>query len=199
MTPRPYLSWSSYSLWKRSRREWARKYLLGEKGYTTPAMLFGSKFALARDGKDKIEDELIKSIVTFLPQYPHTEHEMTATVKVGGKPVVLYGKFDGCDLRKHVVADDKTCRTMWTQGQVHSNKQLTWYAYIYYINKKVIPKLELNCVETAVDRGQVVATGNIKTFSTARTTRDFVSLQSDINKVWKEIVDFCEQEWKGVL
>ena len=88
---------------------------------------------------------------------------------------------------------------MWTQGQVHSNKQLTWYAYIYYLNKGVIPKIELNCIETMSVNGVTVATGNIKTFQTNRTVRDFIYLQSDINKVWKEIVNFCTTEWQGVL
>lgn len=199
MTPRPYLSWSSYSLFKRSKGEWKKKYLLGEESYQNKYTAFGSKMAEIRDGKEDTDDEIIKSITTFLPQYPHTEYEMTATIKVNGKKLVLFGKFDGVDLKKHIIGDDKTCIKIWTQGQVHSEKQLTWYAYIYYLNKKVIPRLELNCIETTVYNGHVVATGNIKTIATKRTVKDFLFLQKDINKVWKEIVDFCDMEWKSVV
>ena len=100
MTPRPYLSYSSYSLFKRSKTEWAKKYLLGQKGFVTEAMRFGKQFAKIREGVEEAEDELIKSIVTFLPQYPRKEYEMTATVKVSGKPLVLYGRLDGADTYK---------------------------------------------------------------------------------------------------
>lgn len=199
MTPRPYLSWSSYSLFKRSKSEWKRRYLLGEEGYQTASMAFGSKMAELRDGQEETEDELIKSILTFLPQYPHTEYEMTAETKVDKKPLVLFGKFDGVNLKKHIIGDDKTCRKMWTQGQVHSNKQLTWYANIYWLKHKVIPALELNCIETTLFNNHVVATGNIKTFKTKRTMKDLLYLQADINKVWREIVDLCNNEWKSVV
>lgn len=199
MTNRAYLSWSSYSLFKRSKREWVEKYLQGRAGYQNRYTIFGSRMARIRSGEEETKDELIKSIITFLPQYPSKEYIMTAEIKVDKKPLTLYGKFDGVDFRKHVIGDDKTCLKMWSQGQVHAFQQLTWYAYIYYINKKIIPKLELNCIETEVIDGKLVATGRIKVFETKRTLKDFLFLQADINRVWKEIVDLCAQEWKSIV
>lgn len=210
MTPRSYLSWSQYNIFKRSPETYRKLYILGEKGFDSKYMRFGKQMALMREGVENAEDELVQSILTFLPQYPRREHEMTAKVKVNGKTVVLFGKFDGVDLRKHIIGDDKVGLAehitkkgnkskVWTQKKVDGDKQITFYSYIYYLNKKIIPKFQLNWIETIEENGEVVATGNIKTFETTRTVKDFIKLQANINKVWTGIVDMVDQEWAGVV
>lgn len=198
MTPRNYLSWTQYSIFKKSPEQYRKKYLLGESGYQSKEQLFGKQMADIREGREDTEDELIEHIKTLLTYYPKTDYEMTATVKIGRSKVILLGVFDGADLKKHIIGEDKTGR-LWTQKQADDWKQLTWYAYIYWLNKKIIPKLQLNWIETKEENGQIVATGNIKTFETARTIKDFIKLQVEINKVWTGIVGLCEKEWTEVL
>jgi|SRR3990167_9014549 len=212
IAPRPYFSWSSYNLFGRSPEAWRKRYLLGEKGLQTPAMTFGKKFALARE---KGEDEELEHITMFLPTYPRREYEMTATVRIDGKDVILLGIFDECDLRRHIVADDKTglathitkkgnVSKEWNQKRVDKEEQLTWYAFIYWKKKGVLPKLRLHWVETeermGIDAARVIrATGRVETFDTTRTVKDFLPLVEKINKRWRSIVQLCELEWAKVV
>ena|SRR3990167_10553317 len=199
ITPRSYFSWSSYSLFGRSPEQWRKRYFLGEKGPQTPAMVFGKKFALARE---KGEDEELEHITMFLPTYPRREYEMTTTVRIDGKDVVLLGIFDGCDLRRHIVADDKT-GAKWTQTMVDKSEQLTWYSFIYWKKKGVLPKLRLHWIETRTEglalNWKIVATGKGETFDTTRTVKDFLPLVEKINKRWRGIIQLCDIEWSKVV
>ena len=200
MLPEGYLNWSMYSLFRSSPEAWYKRYILKEEGFKNKYMEFGGKMALLREGKEKTEDEIIRSVLIFLPQYPNREYELTAPIKIAKKPVILLGTVDGVDFRRHIVADDKTgLKGNWTQKIVDNAKQLTWYSMIYLLMKGRLPNLELNWIETEVVNSKVVATGNIKTFTTTRTLKDIVLLRSDVNKVWIEMQKMCDNKWKEVL
>lgn len=200
MTPRNYLSFSQYSLFKRSPESYRKLYILGERGFSSKYTEFGKKIALIREGKEKPEDEIIETVMTFLPQYPDREYEMIAKVKIPEIPgkVSLLGRFDGVNFKKHIIGDDKASKK-WTQARADKDEQITFYSYLYYLNKKHIPKFQLNWIETEDNDGAVVATGNIKTFETKRTIKDFIRLQTSINIVWKGIVEMSKSEWGGVV
>ena len=195
MTPRPYFSFSSYRLFGQSPDKWRKHYLLGEEGIQTPAMAFGKEMALIRENGN---DEGLEHLTMFLPKYPRREVEMTTVIKVDGKKVILLGKFDGADFKKHLIGEDKTGKS-WTQKMADDSEQLTWYAFLYFQRKKIIQKLELNWVATTTQDGKIVATGEVKTFSTLRTHKDFIILLSKINKRWRGITALAEREWKNVL
>ena len=65
---RDYISWSQYSLYKKSPEEYERRYMIGEASYISPEMEFGSNFAegLAK-GSDDLEIEAARLV---LPNYP---------------------------------------------------------------------------------------------------------------------------------
>lgn len=198
MTPRNYLSYSQYNLFKKSPERYKKVYILGEDNIKNRYTEFGRKIALIREGKEITEDKIINMMLDFLPSYPNREEELRVRVKVGRKFIVLLGRCDGVDFEKHIIADDKTGKK-WTQKMADNSEQLTWYAYLYYKKFKIIPSLEINWIETEEEFGQVVATGNIKTFKTTRTVKDFIKLQSEINKVWLGIEKMVELEWSKVV
>ncbi len=190
-TPRPYLSHSSYKLFKSNREEWKRQYIMGiRRQYASTA--FGSRFAEAREANVDCDDEDINFARMFLPVYPKREHEM----KVWNGTCWVLGIFDGYDPRKPLIADDKTTKRMsesgrpqpWTQNRVDKLMQLTWYAYIYWKKFHRIPQLELNWFD--------FDTKAIKTFRTTRTIGDMLQIHHEINKTWKEIELFCEEAYK---
>lgn len=202
MTPRSYFSWSSYNLFGQSPKKWKERYLLGEAGVMTPAMAFGKAFAEARE---KGDSEGIEGLELFLPVYPRREVEMLATVKVDKKSVVLLGRIDGYDPKKHLIVDDKTGSVPWTQARVDSNEQLTFYAFIYWVKKKRIPKLRLHWIEVELTankegwRDIIRPTGRVETFETTRTVKDFVVLMNKIQKRYRGIISLCESEWAKVV
>ena len=140
MTPRPYLSYTQYSVFRRSPEEYRRKYLLGEQGFQSKEMAFGREIANIREQGEVAEDKLIAFATDLLPTYPDKNYEMTAIVKVDKKDVMLLGKFDGVNLKKHIIGEDKTGKH-WDQKKVDKWEQLTWYAYLYWKKLKRIPKL----------------------------------------------------------
>lgn len=192
MTPRPYLSWTQFNVFSHSPAQYRQRYIFGEQGAYTRAMAFGKEMALKREAGD---DEGIEHLTMFLPKYPRREYEMTAPVIIDDKEVILLGKFDGVDLRKHIIGDDKTGKH-WTQAMVNKDEQLTWYSFIYWRAKGILPKLQLNWIETIEGS---IATGKVETFETMRTVKDFLSLTYKIRKVWRGISQLCEKEWSSVL
>ena len=197
-TPRPYLSWSQYNLFNRSPAEYKKRYITDpEKKFENKYTRFGKEVARMREKGDKFEG--LEHIRTFLPDYPNKEYTMTALVTIDKKKVELLGKFDGCDLRKHIVADDKT-GLHWSQAKADKTEQLTFYAFIYWKKKGINPKLYIHWIQTEVeDSGDIVATGKVETFSTTRTIKDFLVLQAKINKVWRGIVRMTDEEWSKVI
>ena len=198
--PKNYLSWSQYFLFKKSPKEYKRLYVLGEEGFKNYAMFLGSKLAEELEkGKKSSQYDMVEHIKNFLPRYPHREHEMTATVKIDGDKVVLLGKMDGCDKRKNCIGDHKASLN-WTQAKTDKSEQLTWYAYIYWLNLKKIPRLFIHWIETIKNKlGKTIFTGKVETFETKRTVQDFLSLQSDINVVYRGIKKMYHEEWSNVI
>jgi hypothetical protein len=169
-------------------------YLDGIK-FTSKQMRFGSKMAEQRES-----DELDEHFKMFLPKYPRREYEMRVEVDFEkNKKLELLGRFDGVDFRRHVIGDDKTGVTEWTQAKADKLEQLTFYALIYWKSKKVIPKLELNWIETEIVAGVVRATGKVVCFKTTRTMQDLLKLLSEINSVWRGIIKLCEKEFAKVV
>ena len=143
--------------------------------------------------------EGLEHINMFLPDYPNREYEMKVIITIDRKKVTLLGKFDGVDLRKNIIGDDKTSLN-WSQSKTDKLEQLTFYALIYWLKKKVIPKLRIHWIETDVESGgDVVATGKVQTFETTRNVQDFIRLQSKINKRWRGIIELCQKEWDKVI
>lgn len=192
-TPRPYLSWSQYNTFGRSPKSYKKIYLLGER-FQTERMRFGKEMAQIRESGETVEG--MEHIQMFLPEYPRREYEITVTIKIDGKPVVLLGRMDGVDLRRHIIGDDKAA-IKWTQKDTDKSEQLTWYSFLYWKKKGIIPKLEINWIE--MDPDKVEATGKVQTFKTIRTVRDFILLNAKINERWRGIVELCSKEWAKVL
>jgi len=193
MTPRAYFSWSQYNLFGRSPESYRQRYIYGDEGFKSKEMLFGKQMAEIRENGE--ED---KFILSKFSQYPRREYEITATVKIDGKKVVLLGKLDGVNLRKHIIGEDKTGKFL-NIGSVSRLEQLTWYAYLYYLKFKKIPKLEVNWIETKEENGKILATGNVKTFQTQRTIADFLRLHAKINARWRGVLKLCAKELNEIF
>lgn len=203
MAPRDYFSWSQFNtIWpcsEASKKRYAKIYIQGAPSFQNKHMVFGKKIAALREVSITTDDEILEGVLSFLPQYPQTEYEDKAKVRINGKRVTLLGKYDGVDFKKHIIGDDKVAVKSWKQKDVDKWKQLTWYAYIYYLNTGKIPKLDLNVIGTEEYNGVIVATGNTQTFRTTRTITDFLRLQVEINKAWTAVLEVMESEWAQVV
>src|SRR3990167_4876934 len=155
LTPRPYLSYSQFRVFKSSEKQYIKKYIYGDD-FGNNATSFGKIFHRLLENKEDSEDPVIEHVRNFTPIYPNREFE----VRVDFKDIPLFGVLDGFHRQKFLVGDYKTGK-MWTQQQVDDDEQLTFYATMLWLIHNKIPKLELTSIESKWEDDEVQFTGNI--------------------------------------
>ncbi len=78
--PKKYLSYSSWSLWKKNKDQFRRKYYLNEQPFETVETIFGKKIARMLESDD--------SSLVNIPRYPISEKQIE--VEINGVPVKGY-------------------------------------------------------------------------------------------------------------
>ena len=183
--PRPHFSYSQLNLWEKSPTKYIQKYILGEEmDIESPQIEFGKEVALAmQSGKSK--NRAIQHLLEHFKAYPYREHELTANLKIGAnKRVKLLGLLDGFNPKTSEIGEYKTGSGRWSQTTVNESLQLTFYALLYYLKFKKLPKkIMLHWAETKTIDGRVNLTGRIYSFETERTKIDILKMQIRIKKV----------------
>lgn len=187
------LSYSRYRCWKSGKKQYYKQYILGEK-MGSRYMEFGSYFAkLLEDDSESGEDE-IERVRAFIPTYK--TREKVIEVKHAGVPLLI--KPDGLDLKKHIIGEFKTGKR-WNQRMADESEQITFYAFVYWLTFKKIPKTYLHWVETRVaEDGGIEVTGYAETFDTPRTMEDFLKLFPKLKTAYREIVEFTKSEYAKI-
>jgi hypothetical protein len=180
-----YFSHSEYYLWHKDKQKYYERYVLGIEEPKTPAMELGTLIhkcveeprypwlqELRAKGYSYSEIEPIRKLMTKIKRPPESEVVMT----VDG----LIGIFDGLDKQKKILYEFKTSRRDWTQFQVDTNSQLSFYAYIW---KKIFHGHFSDIVLYSLNTER----GTIKTFRTNRGPADIKDIERRIKKTIKEI------------
>lgn len=193
--PRPYLSWSQLSLFQKSPREFAQRYIYGENR-TNPAMELGKTVATMLEKDIEQDDAVLEHARIFLPSYPSREHRIEATI--AGVPIM--GLLDGYDPATHHIGEYKTGR-LWTQALADQTKQLHFYALLIHLAYRVPPDkigITLHWLPTDWNGGDPKITGEIVNFETRRTQMDLLNIGKEIVDTWRAIGEFCEKEYRSI-
>ncbi len=194
VTPRPYLSWSQFNLFRSSKMRYVSAYIYGEK-YENEGMYEGKKFADMLEKDEAVDDPVIEQIRIMLPSFKEREFEIST--EVGGIP--LFGKFDGFDKKKLVLDEIKTGQNGWDQRRVDKCEQITFYSLLIHQAMKEVPKkIRLHYIPTEKVNGKIRFTGDYKTFITKRDIGDIVNLLVPIKKTWEEIKKVSKEEYKSI-
>jgi len=186
-----YLSWSQYNLFLRSPEQYRQVYILGKPSFKNVEMEFGSKIASGLEQEDLTGDAEIDFCKVSLPEVDEKEKEMT--VKVGDMKLLI--KMDGYKKKDHIIYEYKTGHVPWTQGKVDKWEQLTFYAYVYWLIKGVVPQLKLIWIPTQKIEGEISLTKEAPiVFNTKRTTSDFYKMAVKTKRVWNEIGKMVKEE-----
>ena len=187
--PRGYLSWSQVDLWSKSKKQYAKRYFYGEKGFTNKAMRYGSKFADAMETGEPSGDELLDLVAKTVEKYEVPEYKLEAVIKSKEYNVPLLGYIDTShDPPSKGFREYKTGKIPWTQKRADNHKQLPFYALMVYLNEKKLPKsIFLDWVETEDSTGDVKFTGHVETFPTRRTVGDLMEMMTIIKRTACEI------------
>jgi hypothetical protein len=193
-SPRPYLSWSQYYIWKSNPEQYKQIYIYGKEGFHNQAMRLGKTLAQRMETNINTDDTNLEQVAMFLPHSPKREYEINTTFK----KLPLYGKLDGFNPRskKKIIREIKT-GTNWTQRKADTLEQLTFYSILVLSKYGKLPhKLYLDWVPTKRnEQGLLEIIGYVKTFETNRTMSDILLFFAKLKKAWSEIQTMTQTEY----
>jgi len=189
----PHLSYSRMTLWERSKSQYYKKYILGEK-YANKYTAFGKWIHSVFEDGVPTDDPKIEKMRSYVPTYPTREKDF----EVIKEKIPLLIKLDGTDLKKKAFGDIKTGKK-WSQKDTDESDQITFYAFVLWLKTGKIFKSYIHWIQTdELEDGLIVLTGYAETFETTRTIEDFLKLWPRIQRNWKEINEFTIKEYAKI-
>ncbi len=168
------VSWSEAWLYWNKPDSWYSQYILGIKEPATREMELGNIIHLALEGADwKTEfkkhnftsdyERTIEEILKYqFPAIPEKEKWLGDYGKIYSQiECGLAARVDGIDTKNHIIYENKTSKSFWTQEKADTHGQLTLYSFIYREKYGVIPSLILFSIN--------VGNGKIKMIETKRS------------------------------
>ncbi len=194
VTPKPYLSWSQYNLFRNSQMRYVSTYIYGER-FQNEEMDKGRELAEILEKDEKVDDSDIESVRIMLPTLKEREYEIETSL--GDVP--LYGKFDGFDEKNLVLDEIKSGKNGWDQRKVDNCEQITFYSLMIYQKFKKLPKkIRLHYAPTERVAGTIRFTGEVESFVTERSLNDVLGLLVPIKRTWEGIQKVSLKEYKSL-
>lgn len=198
---RDYYSWSQHSLWKSSKLQFYKRYVLGETGPKLLQFDKGKEFADYRETGELphwVDDPLIKTVADIIPRIGHSEMK----IEVGFGDIKLLAYLDECQEDLTHFFEFKTGKIPWDQIQVNAHKQLDFYALCVYLHsgETIIPSATLYWIETEEyereDTGDKALryTGFVQEFHKQFTQTDIENIAADVYQTYNEIKNYVHEE-----
>lgn len=196
---RDYFSWSQYSLWKSSKLQFYKRYVLNENGPILPQFDKGKEFADYRETGEIphfVDDPLLEAVSKAIPVIGKSEFEIN--VKFG--EINLKAYIDECCDDLTFFNEYKTGKNPWDEKMVNNHKQLDFYALCIYLysGEKIIPECKLYWIETeeyeSATGKQLVYTGHVESFHKKFTKEDIENIAVDVAVTYEEIKNYVHEE-----
>jgi len=190
-TNREYFSWSQYSLWKSSKKEFYKRYVLGEKSKPNVYFDKGSELGNYLETGDipfTSQDGMLEQVGNLIPKLDIMEDKLEVQYEhLNLLAFVDSGALDGTEFLEY-----KTGKIPWTQDKVDTHEQLDFYALCYYLRsgQEVIPTCRLYWIETEETDDGLRYTGYVEKFERSFTEEDMIHMLGNILKALKEIEEF---------
>jgi len=187
-----YLSWSQHSLWTSSKREYYKKYGLGEDRSTNKFFNKGKEFATAMEYDDDGEhssDSLLSFVLENAPRLANSEEKLMVELKNGEKILSI---LDSSDEHGESFIEYKTGKVPWTQEKVNNHDQMMFYALALYIKsgRMQTPSSLLVWIETEETEDGLKYTGLIEAFPREFLISEVEAFEDKLIKTIEEIEAF---------
>ena len=204
-TNRDYFSWSQYTLFKSSKFQFYKRYVLDEQLHL-PAFEKGKEFADFREtGKISQfnDDPLLETVSNIIPNIGTSEFKIEVGFETGLPEVNklnLLSYIDECSDDLTEFFEFKTGKNAWTQKMVDDHKQLDFYAACIYLlnNGAVIPKCTLYWIETeeikVLGEKKLMYTSVVESFEKQFTEIDIENILIELAVTYKEIINWEYEE-----
>ena len=190
ITPRPYLSWSSMTLFENNLETWKRVYLYGERMKVNRGMAFGRTMAEGLEFGEVTGDPVLDLLIEQIPKFEIMDQPIEAVLKDGKNKIPLLAKPDTMKADLTAFKEYKTGQDSWTRKKADEWGQITFYATVLFILKGKIPSdIELIHIPTRkCDKNQpdskLEATGEIIRFKTQRSMGQVLNMMVRMRKAW---------------
>ena|SRR3990167_3422909 len=192
------LSWSEFWLYTNRPDDYYSEYVLGIKGEPSREMILGNVIHLALEGADwKTEfkkhnfttdyERTIEEILKYqFPNIPEREVWLGDYGKIYPQieSAGIAARVDGVDTKNHIIYENKTSKSFWTQEKADTHGQLTLYSFIYREKYGVIPSLVLFSIN--------VGNGKVKMIETKRSE---FQINEFITQVRQMVADLKSRGW----
>ena len=182
-------------LWEKDPNLYYQVYCEGIDNFRSKYLELGKRMATTlENGKSDDGDPMLELMAVYMPSYPAKEFEINALFE--GIPLV--GKLDGWNKETLTIGEYKSGKK-WTQSMADNTGQLTMYALLVWIKYKKLPtNIYLHWARTDEDmEGNLILTGDIKTFKTSRSLKDLISFSKRIKSAWAGICALGEFNKNG--
>lgn len=219
-----YFSWSQYNLWKTSKRQYYKRYSLGEESkpnkFFAKGKELGSYLQTLNENEDDIDhqtlaqsmstDPLLWQIGKTVPTSDIMEDKLE--VVVGDAKHKLLGYVDSVNVENTEFIEYKTGKVdekgkdPWNQFKVDRHGQLKKYSLMYWIKsgRKTIPKCKLIWIETKMvtiddELGnpayeELRYTGRVEIFERNFIVSELVDFEKELVSAIEEINDYEYEE-----
>lgn len=155
--PKPYLSWSQINLWQKYPKQYAKRYFIGERVFSTPEMAFGSKFGECVEHGNLFDTptEMIETVSNLERMYYYE-----FPVVIQRDSYYLLGYIDALNKDLSLLHEYKTGKTAWTKDKAEKHGQLKMYSAAIRAYKGFIPDCKLIWFETEGAGEEIKFTGS---------------------------------------
>src|SRR3990167_9330559 len=198
LTPRPYLSFSSMTLFERSPDQWVNYYLYGEKNRVSRNMALGSQLADSLESGEATGDPVLDLMASKLTKYELRDESIQARLPDKKRPITIMIKPDTCKKDMSALIEFKSSVRQWTQKMCDESAQkgqTCFYAMGIWLITKKIPDIKFQIVETEyAEAGRVQPTGRIYSIQTKTSLPDILRMTKRARNTWARIEEKCESE-----
>lgn len=195
--PKEYLSHSQIECWKKSKKDYRKRYYEGRPMYITPELEFGKLIGGQYEALHKDEPvDLTHPVIGQIPRGTTPEYELRCELR--GVPVL--GFIDSYNEENRRIDELKTGKVPWTQARVDRHPQLKMYAAsIKHMHGSYDPYVYLHWLETenyeddecidgiSVGTRRIRLTGRLETFRTTVMINDIIEYEKMVEQVAREI------------
>ena len=201
LTPRPYLSFHSMTLFEKSQEEWLDYYIYdpenkNKKRRISRNMAYGSMLAKGLEDEKATGDPLLDLMAARLPKFELMDIAFEADLKDKKGVIRVLAKPDTCKSDYSAFKEYKTSVRKWTQRMADESGQITFYAMVMWLKTGKIPQdIELICVPVEYQSDcSLSPTGELVRLPTKRTLADIIKMSSRARRAWKGIQKLVENE-----
>jgi hypothetical protein len=184
-----YLSWSQFSLWQSSKREYYKRYALNEDRSNNKFFDKGRELSEALEyGENGIStDDLLAVVLEAIPKLDIMEMRIDATLSNGEKTLCY---LDSASIDKTEFYEYKSGKVPWTQERVDKHDQLVFYALSIFRLTGEVPTCKLFWIETEETEQGLKYTGLVESFDRGFTIKEILEFEKKVIKTIEDIEDF---------